>query len=123
MGKLMTITDAESRQARMLEYIQSKMHERDANALKELLDTPSGRWFIMRLLDKTKVLSDCFTGNSQTFYNEGRRKVGIDLVNDIALLGLAGFEKKQLAEKEYIMQQQEFKMLYLQSLKEDGDDE
>ena len=122
MSKLMSVTDENSAQKRMTDFIQNQMHRKDAQALKDLLNTPSGRWFLMRLLDKTKVMSDCFTGNSSTFYNEGRRKVGVDLVTEIASLGLEAFDLKQLAEREYILQQQEYKNLYLASLKEDGQD-
>ena len=119
MAKQMSITDENSVQARMIKYIQEQMVRKDKEALMDLLKTPSGRWFLMRLLDKTKVLSDCFTGNSSTFYNEGRRKVGVDLVNEIAALGLEAFGLKQQAEREYILQQQEYKELYIESLKED----
>ena len=48
-----------------------------------------------------------FTGNSQSFFNEGRRSVGIDIVKNIAtLLGVKGIEQKQLAELEYIQHQE-----------------
>lgn len=112
-------TDENSRLAKMQTFIREHMAERDKQALEALLNSEDGRWFLMRLLDKTKVMSDSFTGNSATFYNEGRRKVGVDLVNEIAALGLEAFAKKQLAEREYILKQQEFKELYMQAVRED----
>ena len=117
-------TDETSRLAKLQNFIREQMAERDKQALNALLDSEEGRWFLMRLLDKTKVMSDSFTGNSATFYNEGRRKVGVDLVNEIAALGLDAFAKKQLAEREYVLKQQEFKELYIEAMKGDElDDE
>ena len=105
--------------AEMLDYIRSSMAEKDRESLRTLLNMPEGRWFIVRLLDKTKVMLESFTGNSSTFYNEGRRSVGVALINEISNLGLDGFDKRQLAEKEYILEQQRFKELFLDSLKEE----
>ena len=51
-----------------------------------------------------------FTGNSQTFYNEGLRAIGIQLDQQIMnLLGIDGFTLKQKAEKEYIKFQEDIK--------------
>lgn len=123
MDKLMAVTDLNTAHAKMVEYIQAQMRRKDEEALRDLLDSPSGRWFLMRMFDKTKLISNSFTGNSSTFFNEGRRAVGVELMNEITCLGLDAFTKKQLAEREYILQQQEYKQLYLQSLKEDKGDE
>ena len=122
-NKLMSVTDTNTYVAKMAEYIQAQMRRKDAEALTELLNSPSGRWFLMRMFDRTKLVSNSFTGNSSTFYNEGRRAVGVELMNEITCLGLEAFSLKQLAEREYILQQQEYKQLYLQSLKEDNGDE
>lgn len=47
-----------------------------------LMSSPRGRRVFWRLLKRTNVFGSSMTGNSQTFYNEGRRSVGIEL-NDI----------------------------------------
>lgn len=111
-GKYKTVTEKDSSIERLQHYIREHMAEKDRQALMGLLKDPNGRWFLMRLLDKTKVMTDCFTGNSSTFYNEGRRKVGVDLVNEIAALGLEAFGYKQQAEREYILEQQRMKELF-----------
>ena len=44
-----------------------------------------GREFVNTILALTQVYSDSFTGNSQTYYNEGKRAIGlqvIDLLNE-----------------------------------------
>jgi len=51
--------------------------------IKELLSTPVGRRHYWRLLGKTGIFESSFTGNSETFFREGRRDVGLMLMADI----------------------------------------
>lgn len=61
-----------------------KKRQVELDDLKQLLSTPSGRRFVTRLLDQTGLLaSDMFTGNSTTFYNLGKRDVGLWVYNEI----------------------------------------
>jgi hypothetical protein len=64
-----------------------KLAERDRqnrDDLRAVLATPAGRRFVFRLLDdRCKVSSVSFTGNSETFYREGRRSVGVELMQII----------------------------------------
>lgn len=100
------ITEEGSREDMLNKFFHSEIQRRDEAALTEILKSENGRWFLMRLLDTTKVNAPCFTGNSQTFYNEGRREVGLHILNSIAALGLEGIALKQQAEIEYIKMQQ-----------------
>lgn len=52
--------------------------------LRILLAQPEGRRFVARMLRVTRVFHDSFTGNSATFYNEGRRAVGTEIMADVA---------------------------------------
>nr|DAG07111.1 MAG TPA: hypothetical protein [Caudoviricetes sp.] len=94
-------TGEDRKQALLTEYMVREQARRDKEALLDLLGSESGRWFLMRMLDVTKVNSMCFTGNSKTFYNEGRRDVGLGIIKSILALGLQGIELKQQAEMEY----------------------
>ena len=94
-------TGEDRRQALLTEYMVREQARRDKEALLDLLGSVSGRWCLMRMLDVTKVNSMCFTGNSKTFYNEGRRDVGLGIIKSILALGLQGIELKQQAEMEY----------------------
>jgi hypothetical protein len=61
-----------------------KRRQVELDDLKQVLSTPSGRRFITRLLDQTGLLaSDMFTGNSTTFYNLGKRDVGLWVYNEM----------------------------------------
>lgn len=56
------------------------------NDLKTVLSTVEGRRFYWNLLCDCGIFKESFTGNSHTFYNEGKRSVGLlhlANVNDI----------------------------------------
>ena len=116
-----TNTGDDKRQQMLSKYMAMETIRRDNEALTALLKSKDGRWFLMRLLDATKVNAMCFTGNSKTFYNEGRRDVGLSILADVAKLGIEGIKLKQMAEMEYIefqMKARELATEYVES-KED----
>lgn len=115
-------TGEDRKQALLTEYMVREQARRDKEALLDLLGSESGRWFLMRMLDVTKVNSMCFTGNSKTFYNEGRRDVGLGIIKSILALGLQGIELKQQAEMEYAefqLKLQELAVEYVNNNKEE----
>ena len=115
-------TGEDRRQALLTEYMVKEQARRDKEALLDLLGSESGRWFLMRMLDVTKVNSMCFTGNSKTFYNEGRGDVGLGIIKSILALGLQGIELKQQAEMEYAefqLKLQELAVEYVDNNKEE----
>lgn len=115
-------TGEDRRQELLTEYMVKEQARRDKEALLDLLGSESGRWFLMRMLDVTKVNSMCFTGNSKTFYNEGRRDVGLGVIKSILALGLQGIELKQQAEMEYAefqLKLQELAVEYVDNNKEE----
>ena len=115
-------TGEDRRQALLTEYMVKEQARRDKEALLDLLGSESGRWFLMRMLDVTKVNSMCFTGNSKTFYNEGRRDVGLGIIKSILALGLQGVELKQQAEMQYAefqLKLQELAVEYVDNNKEE----
>ena len=62
------------------------------------------------------------SGNSKTFYNEGRRDVGLGIIKSILALGLQGIELKQQAEMEYAefqLKLQELAVEYVDNNKEE----
>lgn len=115
-------TGEDRKQALLTEYMVREQARRDKEALLDLLGSESGRWFLMRMLDVTKVNSMCFTGNGKTFYNEGRRDVGLGIIKSILALGLQGIELKQQAEMEYAefqLKLQELAVEYVDNNKEE----
>lgn len=64
-------------QARKLERDQEKAD------FAWLMSDKRGRRFIWRMLENTGVYRSSFTGNSETFFREGARNVGLKLISDI----------------------------------------
>lgn len=89
------------------------MRERDVDALNHVLGTELGRWFFCRIFDHTGILKRSFTGNSETYFNEGRRSVGITYMQMLGAIGdgVEGVKKYHQAQLEYIQQQKLFKDL------------
>lgn len=92
---------------------QEYIRDRDIDALNHVLSTELGRWFFCRLLDRTDILKQSFTGNSETFFNEGKRKVGLAYMNMLGQIGdgIDGVKKYHQAQLEYIEQQKIFEAL------------
>jgi hypothetical protein len=51
--------------------------------MRDLLLTPNGLRVLTRYLNFCGVFKTSFTGNSETFFNEGMRSVGLKLLTDI----------------------------------------
>lgn len=122
-NKLYSVTEADSKQEHFQKLMQAEIRRRDEEALRDLLGNESGRWFLMRLMDFTKVNQSCFTGNSHTFFNEGKREVGLEIMRMMAGLGIEGVKLKQTAELEYIQTQlraQEIAADYMKGENENG---
>lgn len=48
-----------------------------------VLSDPRGRRVVWRLLERCGIYKNSFTGNSHTFFNEGRRAVGLETLIEI----------------------------------------
>jgi len=59
---------------------------RDEDDMKKLLAEEWGRRLFWRLVGKTGLLRTSMTGNSQTFYLEGRRSIGIELWDEMEIV-------------------------------------
>ena len=59
--------------------------EYELEDIKSLMSTESGRRFVARLMDIAGIHRCSFTGNSTTFFNEGRREVGIRVYAEIQI--------------------------------------
>ena len=99
------ITEDDRRQAIIQKLMLQELHRLDQSSLMSLLKNKEGRWFLMRLLDATGINANSFTGNSHTFFNEGKRQVGLELLARIQELGIDAVKLKQKAELEYIEHQ------------------
>lgn len=114
MARQFAITEEQSKAAMIQKLQMQELHRLDQKSLRAILKTKDGRWFLMRMLDSTGVNSNSFTGNSHTFFNEGKRQAGLELLARIQELGLEGVKLKQQAELEYIQHQQNARELAIE---------
>ena len=52
--------------------------------LRKILDTPEGIRFFKEFFSRGKVFNSTFTGNSQTYFLEGRRSFALEYFADIS---------------------------------------
>lgn len=90
----------------------------DNKCLMGLMSTKDGRWFMMRLFDRCKVFQPTYTGDNQTFFNEGMRKVALDYLTAIKS-SKEGIKLYHLAEQEYAETMETYNKL-IEELKEEN---
>ena len=55
----------------------------EVDQVKFILSTQQGRAYIWRHMSAAGIFESCFTGNSATFFNEGRREVGLKMLAEV----------------------------------------
>jgi hypothetical protein len=68
---------AQERSRAQAESERRVAREAFVNNVGWLMSSPEGRRFMAGLLGRTHVFQSSFTGNSETFFREGRRDVGL----------------------------------------------
>lgn len=75
-----------------------------AEDLKWLLAAPQGRRIVANIISLAGLAASAFTGNSMTFYNQGRQDFVRTLIDNMRRADLAGFRR---VEDEIIAAEQE----------------
>jgi len=76
------------------DYLQLKL------ATKRLLSTADGRLFIWHVLSLCEIYSDTFMGNSTTFYLEGKRAVGLAVLQLLEDINPTSYARLLLKKRE-----------------------
>lgn len=61
----------------------NEQRRQELNDIAALMATPHGRRFLWRTLSLCGVYRLSYTGNSETFFREGARNVGLQLLADV----------------------------------------
>ena len=80
----------------------------------EVMQTPAGRFVLMHLIELTGYRENTFTKDSRTFFNEGKRFIGIWIMETMTA---ASLELRQQAEREYAAKVSEVKEITERKLK------
>lgn len=78
-----TDTKAQERQAASESSGQNLLRKTEVDDVKWLMAHKQGRRFVSRLLDKAGVYRTSFTGNSETFFREGQRNLGLFVLSEV----------------------------------------
>jgi hypothetical protein len=57
--------------------------EQELHDIRKVMETKEGRRFVWRLLEEGNIFRKCFSGNSSTFYLEGKRELVLGFYQDI----------------------------------------
>lgn len=68
--------EAQAKSSRKREKLRSLQDREDTRLV---MSTPGGRRFLARLLERSGVNRSSFTGNANTYFNEGQRNLGLFL--------------------------------------------
>ena len=90
------------------ERLEKRRENRLRAGLKIVMSTPTGREFMWELVAKCGVYQSSFTGNSETFFREGRRDIGLyltamlmkDCVDEYALMQKEAVKRDEDERKE-----------------------
>jgi len=74
---------ADSGQVRKAEKREKILRRRESDDVKYVLGSQQGRRLLWKYLCEAGVYKTTFTGNSTTYFNEGRRSLGLQILTDI----------------------------------------
>ena len=66
---------------------ESSRRQQEVDDIRVVLSTRQGRRFVWRHMTNAGIFQSCFTGNSATFFNEGKRDVGLKLLAEVQEAG------------------------------------
>lgn len=98
-----TLFETESKAQEEITIRQDRNLDRLRLAVSNLMQTEEGKMFICAVLDQTGTFTSSFTGNSTTFFLEGKRFIGLYiyqllmLADPLALQHLLEFRREQEA--------------------------
>lgn len=72
-----------SEEAQAFEDAQRRAREREIDDFKFVMGDPRGRRVIWRVLEKAGIYRSSYTGNSETFFREGERNIGLMLLAEM----------------------------------------
>lgn len=74
---------ADKEQVKSAKFKERNRRNQELKDVIAVMDMPAGRRFIWRYLEKCGVYRQSYTGNSETFFREGSRSIGLNLLGDI----------------------------------------
>lgn len=84
MAEALVKNAADESQVKGAERTEKRARDRELNDICSILDLPSGRRYIWKLLSRCGVYESSFdVSGSKMYFNEGQRNVGLTILADI----------------------------------------
>lgn len=120
MMRYMANTGEDTHRAEYQRVLNTEIINKDTAVMQWMLENPEGRWFLLRMFQSCQLTGTTFTGNSSTFFKEGRRSVVCELFELVrSRLGMKGLKLLHQAE----MEMMEFEERCEEAAKEMEDDD
>jgi|6_EtaG_2_1085325.scaffolds.fasta_scaffold02539_5 hypothetical protein len=74
---------ADPSQVRKAKCDEEFLRDQELSDMRDILRNKEGRRYLLRTLKRCHVYKTSFTGNSTTFFNEGKRDIGLRILADI----------------------------------------
>ncbi len=98
-----TIYDASDEKHVKTKKTRAKIErENQLSAMRDIVESKGGAEFLWRLLSRCKLYETSFTGNSTTFFNEGKREVGLWVLSEIMAADPTAYTKMMETHQEEI---------------------
>lgn len=73
----------DERAQRQNDQAATLLRDQEKSDFRWLMNDEKGRRFVWRLLTMTGVFRTSFTGNSETFFREGERNIGLKVISEV----------------------------------------
>ena len=83
MAKSAVMNAADPEQVKKAGKKDQRTRDRQLDDMRGVMSSLEGRRFMWRWLSECGVFKSSFTGNSQTFFLEGQRNIGLMMLTDI----------------------------------------
>ena len=80
--------DIIAKKKKQLEEFNLSERKKEIDDFKKVLSLPEGRRIMWKILSDAGVFRTSFTGNSTTFFNEGKRDIGLLVLSGVNAAGL-----------------------------------
>jgi hypothetical protein len=74
---------SQARDAQHQTVVQQKRRAQEIEDFKWLMSHKQGRRIVWRILEQAGVYRQTFTGNSETFFREGKRSIGLFVLAEV----------------------------------------
>lgn len=78
-----------------IKELRKRERSREIEDVKKVISSAEGRRFLWRLMSESGVFRASYTGDSKTFFNEGKRDIGLLVLREVNTAKPSAFAQMQ----------------------------